>query len=264
MSSNQFAYSDSPLLQSDYSDFTVIIPTLNEKHSIKILLKQLFELYPGIKVIVVDDNSDDGTQEAVLKYREDNKINKDNLLLLQRANAAHRGITASVIDACFQCKTDYFIVMDADLQHPADVIFDVCQNLKSGADIVVPCREEFYQACPWWRKVFTFLASNLVSFFLIARGIRVSDPLSGFFATKSVYFKKAVQFNSNGFQPRGYKVLFDFLKVLSSNKFKEFCQQEKINKLDIRQVFYKFESRKFGQSKLRPIHAYWLFKSVLS
>ena len=74
----------------NYSDSTIIIPTLNEEKNIGNLINYLKENYPEIKIIVADDGSRDRTQEIALE---------NNALVLDRKNKEIKGITAAVVDA---------------------------------------------------------------------------------------------------------------------------------------------------------------------
>jgi glycosyltransferase involved in cell wall biosynthesis len=91
----------------DYSDTTVVIPTLNEEKNIYELLSSLFDNYHGISIIVADDGSSDNTKRLVRATKS---------ILLDRANKNIHGLTASVIEAVKQINTKYTIVMDGDMQ----------------------------------------------------------------------------------------------------------------------------------------------------
>ncbi|MDE1811004.1 MAG: glycosyltransferase, partial [Candidatus Micrarchaeota archaeon] len=93
---------------SDYSDVTVIVPTLNEGGNITKLIGILTKSYPKISVIVSDDGSKDGTAEYVRKIGRKNP----RIRLLDRKREKIHGLTASVIDAALIAKTDQIVVMD--------------------------------------------------------------------------------------------------------------------------------------------------------
>ena len=65
-----------------YSKSIILIPTLNERENLKELIPKIFGLMPNISVLIVDDNSSDGTQELVRSLSADFK----NLFFLERKN----------------------------------------------------------------------------------------------------------------------------------------------------------------------------------
>ncbi len=92
----------------DFNDITLITPTFNENENIGLLMEHMNENYKGIKLIVADDGSKDGTREQVRKFTETNP----NFLLLDRENEEIHGLTISVLEAIKMVETEYYIVMD--------------------------------------------------------------------------------------------------------------------------------------------------------
>ena len=89
---------------------TIIIPVYNEINSINILLDKVLNTKIDKQIIVVDDNSSDGTREEILKnYKK--KIDK---LLLHEEN---RGKGAAIITAKEYINGDFVIIQDADLEY---------------------------------------------------------------------------------------------------------------------------------------------------
>ena len=106
---------------------TIIIPAFNEKKSIEILLRQIFEINISKQIIVVDDCSTDGTRSILRKY--ENKINK---LILHNKNL---GKGAAIQSAQNFIKGDYVIIQDADLEYdPRDysiLLDEIIKKLRS-------------------------------------------------------------------------------------------------------------------------------------
>jgi glycosyltransferase involved in cell wall biosynthesis len=96
----------------DAQDLTLIIPTLNESGSIGFLLEKLTAYYNGMHIIVSDDGSVDGTEKIVRGFPG------GTVTFLDRRHKSDHGLTASVLEATRLVKTDYFAVIDGDLQHP--------------------------------------------------------------------------------------------------------------------------------------------------
>ena len=72
--------------------FSVILPTLNEADNIVPIIETISKLYPSSKVIVVDDNSSDGTPEKVLeRYPSSDRVK------VIRRDPKDRGLTASIM-----------------------------------------------------------------------------------------------------------------------------------------------------------------------
>lgn len=230
----------------DFSDFTVVIPTFNECENIAELLTDLFIIYPDINVIVADDGSTDQTQKIVSEIG----ITHKRVFLLDRSAKQVHGITASVMDASLMANTKYIIVMDGDLQHPPEKIKDFASKLTEGYDIVVGVRKKVIVHWATNRRVISWIATKLGLFRLMLSGVYASDVLSGFFGTKRALFAEKVINCSWKFEQKGYKVLFDFLKILP-------------RKTRIAEVPYEFGLRLKGTSKIKIRHVILFLRSVL-
>lgn len=232
----------------DYREVTVIIPTLNENSNISDLLSELISSYQGIKVAVVDDGSSDGTQESVLSMAT---LTKSDISLIDRKSAAVHGLTASVVQGLFSVSTEYFVVMDGDLQHPPRVIPDLLESLLKGADLAIGVRLPYHENQGLHRIVFTRFATWIAKRHLLRRELSLADPMSGLFAGRSELVKKLLMINSDRFQLAGYKVLFDLLRTSPVQ-------------LKVSEVPYQFGLRNTGHSKLRFSHAVSFLRSLWS
>jgi hypothetical protein len=85
--------------------------------------------------------------------------------------------------------------------------------------------------------------------YLRRSGLRLSDPMSGYFAGRTAKILRVAEANENYFEPRGYKVLFDLLRAAG-------CE------LAVSEVFYHFGVRRGGHSKLRARHALCFIRSL--
>ncbi len=226
----------------NYSDVTVIIPTLNEAENISELIRIINGSHRGIRITVADDGSSDGTTEIVSRIGRSNR----NVKLLDRGKEKVHGITASVIDAVGNAKTAYIIVMDGDLQHPPEKIGEIAKKLTEGNDIVAGTRKIVFGSWPMHRRLMSSIATSLAR---IKLGRRVADPMSGFFGTRRELFVKAVAANDNRFVKEGYKVLFDLLKCAPKARMAE--------------APYNFGERKRGKSKIKARHVMNFLKSLV-
>ncbi len=231
----------------EFSDFTVIIPTINEKENISKLIDLLLQLYPNICIVVSDDGSSDGTQEVVLKYN----MHNSKIRLLDRSKEEVQGLTASVLDAADGVNTDYLLVMDGDLQHPPALIKDILEALSKEGDLVICWRKKDLSGKSRHRRFITKLGKTLGRWRLSTRGISCRDVLSGYFGIRTELFKEIVGSDKRRFELEGYKVLFDLLKLIpTSTKIKE--------------ISFTFGPRGGGESKMKMKHIIIFIRSLLN
>jgi len=211
--------------------YSIVIPTYNERENIIELLKRLKELLTGrdYEIIVVDDDSPDKTWQVVEEYAEDHP----EVSCLRRT--ADRGLSPSIVSGFNRAHGDYLAIMDGDLQHDETClpgILDAAEN----ADLVLGTRYAEggeIEGWPLMRKLGSRGATWLAKAFL---GIRVSDPMSGFFVIR----KSAYDRISSALNPQGFKILLELLYLLSMH-----FPEVKIAEYGIR-----FRLRVAGQSKM--------------
>ena len=165
------------------SDTLVIIPTYNEKENIEAIIKTVFEQDKKFHILVVDDNSPDGTaaivDDLILRY-------SDRLFIEKREGK--NGLGTAYIHGfkwAIEKKYDYIIEMDADFSHnPADLVrlYNACKN--EDADVSIGSR--YSQGVnvvnwPMKRVLLSYFASKYVRF--ITR-IPVHDTTAGFVCYK--------------------------------------------------------------------------------
>src|SRR5687768_20740 len=98
------------------TQFSIVVPTLNESENIDLLLTRLFalDLSPDtFEVIFVDDGSTDGTPDKVRAWK-----NQSNIHLIERQDKPD--LTASILAGAAISRSDVIVVMDADLSHPPE------------------------------------------------------------------------------------------------------------------------------------------------
>ena len=229
----------------NFSDLTIIIPTLNEEKTISILLSKIEETLPKASVIVSDDGSIDKTKENVETF-----TGNIETIFLDRSEEKIHGLTVSVIDAIRMCSTSCFLVMDGDLQHPVSSLPEFYVKLKSNSDIVAGNRIEVIGKWPFHRKMMSYIAKCLgnLSLFLRRRN-RIKDTMTGLFGSKTDLWIETIDSYQDKFVQEGYKILFDFLKIYP-------------NKLAIDNVDYIFGTRDYGESKINKKIIWRFFKSL--
>ncbi len=227
------------------SKLTVIIPTLNEESSIEMVLQEIEKALPSINVLVVDDGSVDETKSKVQGYQ-----GNLNITFIDRTSESIHGLTISVLHAIKQCFTEYFVVIDGDLQHPPNILPSFYYSLEGNYDLVVGRRVKVIDYWPVHRKILSYVASFSANLSLLLRKKnRVKDVMSGYFGSKTILWKELLISHEYKFTLKGYKILYDFLKIYSSN-------------LRIQYIDYTFGSRNYGSSKINRKVIWEFFKSL--
>jgi len=210
---------------------SIVIPTYNESRNIVRILDSLNISIPrdlDAEVIVVDDNSPDGTSNTVEEYakRQDKGL---DIQVIKRTNK--RGLSSAIVKGIEHAKGDAVVVMDSDLSHPTQTIPKMIEELhKSDCDIVVASRYikgGSISGWPFKRKLISKGATKIAQHGL---GIKIKDPMSGFFA-----FKRNIV-NNIKFDAIGYKILLEILVKAKNAKVKE--------------IPYNFIDRTSGSSKM--------------
>ena len=157
----------------------VIIPTYNEKENISQMLEKVMSLNPNFDVLVVDDNSPDGTGKLV---KEKQSI-YDRINLLE--NGEKNGLGTAYIAGfkwCLQRGYDYIFEMDCDFSHnPDDLVRLYAEVQKNNVDMVVGSRYigNVVNVVNWpmSRVLLSYFASAYVRFFT---GMNLADSTAGF------------------------------------------------------------------------------------
>jgi dolichol-phosphate mannosyltransferase len=177
------------LRKQDYmANAVVIIPTYNEIDNIERLLRNIFALQRAFHILVVDDNSPDGTAQ---KVQELQGFYKEKLFLLNREkkNGLGTAYIAGFKWALHQ-EYDYIFEMDADFSHnPNDLIrlYNACA--KDGADVAIGSRYVTGVNVVNWpmgRVLLSWGASRYVRF--ITR-MDIYDTTAGFICYRSKVLK---------------------------------------------------------------------------
>jgi dolichol-phosphate mannosyltransferase len=204
---------------------SIIVPTYNESKNIEELLTRLFTVlkpnYTQYEVIVVDDNSPDGTAEIAEALKS-----KFDLKVVKRPRKI--SLASAVLNGFKMSSGDVLCVMDADLSHPPEAIPGMFKEIAAGAEVVVGSRcvpEGGATNWPWYRRFISEFAQSL------AKPItHINDSTSGFFMIKRSVLEGA------DINPIGFKIL---LEILTKGKYSA-----------AREVPIVFNDRGGGKSKL--------------
>jgi dolichol-phosphate mannosyltransferase len=209
---------------------SVIIPTYEEAATIGRVIQEVTravgELGYAAEVIVVDDDSPDGTADLAESASRTSPL---SIRVLRRNGP--RSLSLSVMDGARLARHALVAVLDADLSHdPRDIPRILEPVLKGRADISLGSRYAAggkISAWPLHRRIVSALGIGLAR-----RLTRVRDPLSGYFATR----REILDGSAIELKPRGYKIL---LEILARGRG-----------LRIAEIPIRFRDRSQGQSKL--------------
>ncbi len=208
-------------------ELSLIVPTYCERQNIVTLIERVHKslLQNSYELIVVDDNSPDGTSELAQSLSKDYPVR-----VITRRN--ERGLASAVVDGFKQAGGEILGVIDADLQHPPEILPELLGRVRSGAEVAIASRYVKGGGSESWsmnRKIISRASKVLAALLLPSiRGIK--DPLSGFFLLRREVI------GGVELSPTGYKIL---LEVLVKGKARE-----------IAEVPYIFREREKGKSNL--------------
>lgn len=200
------------------TDSLVIIPTFNEIENIEAIIRVVFDLKKDFHVLIVDDNSPDGTAD---KVRELQDAFAGRLFLEVRKEKAGLG-TAYIHGFRWAIAKgyDYIFEMDADFSHtPADLI-RLYQACVDGADMSVGSRYiKGVNVVNW--PLHRVLLSYGASFYVkIITGMRVHDPTAGFVCYKRNVLE-TIDLSSVHFVGYAFQIEMKFRAHLKKFKIKE-------------------------------------------
>jgi dolichol-phosphate mannosyltransferase len=215
---------------------SLVVPTYNERKSLEELLPRLdrvaSQLSQHLEVIVVDDNSPDGTAELAWAYRPESKM---SVIVVQRPGKF--GLASAVIEGWRAARGEFLGVMDADGSHDETILPAMLEALvATPAEVSVGSRYVSGGGMgdwPLFRQLISRVACVLGGFLCPAR-----DVTSGY-----VLFRRSV-LEGVSLDPIGFKI---GLEVMVRGRYRTFVE-----------VPYVFTDRKKGRSKLgaREVIAY--------
>lgn len=217
---------NSPILLS------MVIPTYNESQNIPkiihLLSEQLDAAIPGAyELIVVDDNSPDRTWEVAAQLVPQ----YPQLRVMRRVE--ERGLSTAVIRGWQVAQGEVLGVIDADLQHPPELLLKLWGEIARGGDLAVASRHVEGGGVSEWSPIRRFLSrgAQTLGLIILPEVIgRVSDPMSGYFMVRRSCIA------GRTLSPLGYKIL---IEVIARGKVPW-----------IGEVGYVFQERQEGESKV--------------
>jgi dolichol-phosphate mannosyltransferase len=221
-----------PLTTPATIDVSLVLPSYNEGKNIAAVIEQLIPVLDSVanlkyEIIVVDDDSPDRTWEIALGLTD----KFPQLRVIRRQG--ERGLSTAVIRGWQIAQGRILAVMDADLQHPPEVVADLSKEMGRGADLGIASRHVEGGGVSDWSLARRIISrgAQMIGFMLLPEVIgRISDPMSGFFMIR----RTAIE--NRELSPLGYKIL---VEVLGRGKVGW-----------IAEVPYTFRERVEGSSKL--------------
>lgn len=217
---------------------SIVTATFNERANLPVLFERIREqALPPYEILVVDDGSTDGTREMLLEAAaQDPRVRPIFHEGRQTLIPAHcQGIRAA--------RGELVVIMDADLQHPPEILPLITEKLQNGMAVVIASRYAGGGSsgeCSAGRR-FISLGAHLMTKLLVRNARRISDPISGFYG-----FWRGI------FAPvdprwRGYELL-PFILVMGRG-------------VSVAEIPYVFQPRKRGVSKIvgRDFGFVWTF-----
>jgi dolichol-phosphate mannosyltransferase len=210
---------------------TVVVPTFNERDNIATLLDRLAAALPAgeTEIVFVDDSTDD-TPEVIREAARGCPI---PVVVHHREDGAG-GLGGAVVEGMRLARGEWIVVMDADLQHPPEIVPDLIgAGARDGADLVIGSR---YAGggnrdglSGGYRRIVSG-GSTLVTKVIFRNSLlQVSDPMSGLFAIRTSSLEV------EELRPLGYKILLELVVRNRPGRIVE--------------VPYSFQPRHAGESK---------------
>lgn len=213
------------------SDFAVVIPVKDEEEGLPLVLEEL--LRAGVeaeRIIVVDGGSRDGTVNVARKYGV--------TVISQRYPGGKAG---GVRDGLEAAKSRYVIVMDGDATYPGYRVWEFCEKLEEGYDMVIGVRRPEPGAM---NPVFALGNKLLTFWFNLNLGSRLRDVLSGMYAVRVDALRDAE------WMTRGFSVESEIVAHIASTS-------ESIAEVDIE---YR---RRVGRKKLNVLDGFRIFMDMI-
>jgi dolichol-phosphate mannosyltransferase len=210
-------------------EISVVVPTFNERDNVTTLYQRLEAAFGAVpwEVVFVDDNSPDYTWEVVRELsRRDPRVR-----CIRRIG--RRGLSGACIEGILASSAPYAAVIDADLQHDETQLPKMLALLKGGEDLVIGSRYIEGGSADSFDKQRAGISALATGVAQRTLGIKVSDPMSGFFAIRRDRFEKLAPELST----QGFKILLDIIATARGE-------------LRTKEIPFTFGTRLHGESKL--------------
>ena len=201
------------------SNALVVIPTYNEIENIELLLRDIISLQRDFDVLVVDDNSPDGTSAVVDKVA---KEFPNNIFLLKRTSKLGLG-TAYIAGFKWALKKQYDFIfeMDADFSHnPKDLLglYSACEN--ENCDMAIGSRYVTGVNVVNWPMKRVLLSWGASRYVRLITGMKIDDTTAGFICYRREVLE-TINLDAIKFVGYAFQIEMKFKTYLSKFKIKE-------------------------------------------
>jgi dolichol-phosphate mannosyltransferase len=184
----------------------VIIPTFREVDNLEILIPQLVDISPSLKILIIDDDSKDGTQALVRRFQ--NIYGARVYLIARQANPSYAESLMDGIRFAISEGYESVIQMDADGSHvPAEIL----NLIQTPGDVVIGSRYvtgSSVNYVPWHRRIYSILGNIYIS--LLWRTL-LRDKTNGFRLFRKSALDLLVNFES---ETKGFAIQIEVLYYL--------------------------------------------------
>jgi dolichol-phosphate mannosyltransferase len=187
---------------------SIVVPTKNECDNVGCLVERLEAVLPTVAMeIIFVDASTDATPDLIERLAS--RCAHDVVLLRQSADRRRGGLGGAVVQGLRAARAPWVCVMDADLQHPPEMIAALLEEAESrDLDLVVAsryCDGGSSNGLGWARAMASRSTTSAARLMFPHRLRNVTDPMSGFFLVR----RDAIQLDA--LRPRGFKILLELL-----------------------------------------------------
>jgi dolichol-phosphate mannosyltransferase len=161
----------------DSSHLTVVIPTYNESGNIRGCIEAVINQVPSAQILVVDDNSPDGTGDIVRKMSENNS--RIQLLHREKKEGLGRAYCDALAHVLRDSSVDTLCIMDADGSHDPVYLTEMLKKIND-ADVVIGSRYCAGGTTEGWEPWRKWLSAGGNAYCRFVTGMSVSDVTAGF------------------------------------------------------------------------------------
>ncbi len=159
----------------------IVIPTYNERENVERIIEEIFKFLPSANILIVDDNSPDGTSEIVREIMKKDK--RVNLILKEKKEGLGKAYKTG-FKWGIEKNYDIIIQMDADFSHSPEVLPEFIKEIEKGYDLIIGSRYLNGVSVVNWpikRLLLSYFANVYAR---ILTGVPVRDLTGGFKAWK--------------------------------------------------------------------------------
>jgi len=205
--------------------FSLVLPTYNEAENVPRCVEAVCNVLADreYEIIVADDDSPDRTWEVA------EGLGNPHVRVLRRT--ADRGLSPAVVEGFEFAHGDRLGVMDADMQHDESILPQMVDALDT-AEFVIGSRAVPGGGYGDWSLARRFSSWGAATMARVILGVKLSDPMAGYFALRRDVFERA----RKQLSPKGFKIMLEIFCLARPSPFTE--------------IGYTFRRRQAGESKV--------------